>query len=127
MSIGMICREGSITASRAESNSNKGYGCEVMDQILFYSLHAGVRISNLRRFQNGGFETYPSWEPVVDDAWHSCLILLDTLRFDGFDHSASWATRVRNVSRLRSQYLAAGSAHKTPIVNCHLNYARRRT
>jgi hypothetical protein len=49
------------------------------------------------------FETCPGWGPVVDDDRRPTPILLKTHRVDRFDHNASGAAKVRNVSKLGSQ------------------------
>jgi hypothetical protein len=53
--------------------------------------------------QNGEFETCPDWVPGMDTGQRLAPINLKTLRVHGLDHSANWAAKVRNVSRLGSQ------------------------
>jgi hypothetical protein len=43
------------------------------------------------------------WVPTMDGRRRTTPIILKTLDVDRFDHSASWPSKVRNVSRLGSQ------------------------
>jgi len=43
------------------------------------------------------------WVPTMDGRRRTTPIILKTLDVDTFDHSASWPSKVRNVSRLGSQ------------------------
>jgi hypothetical protein len=43
------------------------------------------------------------WVPTMDGWRRTTPIILKTLDVDEFDHSASWPSKVRNVSRLGSQ------------------------
>ena len=45
------------------------------------------------------------WVPTMDGRRRTTPIILKTLDVDGFDHSANWPAKVRNVSRLGSQIL----------------------
>src|SRR6266571_4205792 len=49
------------------------------------------------------FETCPDWVPVMDTGQHFARIALKTMGQHGFDYKATWAAKVRNVSRLGSQ------------------------
>ena len=49
------------------------------------------------------FETCPIWVPGMDGRRRTTPIILKTLDVDRFDHSASWPSKVRNVSRLGRQ------------------------
>ena len=51
----------------------------------------------------GEFELCPSWVPGKDRRWRTTPTILKTLGVDGFDHSASWPAKVRNVPRLGSR------------------------
>jgi len=42
------------------------------------------------------------WVPTMDGRRRTTPIILKTLDIDEFDHSASWPSKVRNVSRLGS-------------------------
>jgi hypothetical protein len=53
---------------------------------------------------SGEFETCPIWGPSVDRCWPSTPIILKTLGVARFDQSANWTAKVRNVSRLGSQF-----------------------
>jgi len=53
---------------------------------------------------SGEFETCPSWGPSVDRCWPSTPIILKTLSVARFDHSANWPAKVRNVSKVGSQF-----------------------
>ena len=52
------------------------------------------------------FETLPMWGPILDDYPRSTSICLKVFRVARFDHRASWAAKVRNVSTLGSQILS---------------------
>jgi hypothetical protein len=45
------------------------------------------------------------WVPTMDGRRRTTPIILKTLDVDEFDHSASWPSKVRNVSRLGRQIL----------------------
>src|ERR1035441_5047758 len=68
-----------------------------MDAVLKKSGHT-VRL--------GEFETCPNWGPSVDTHRRPTRISLKGLRFHQFDHSVSWPTKVRNVSRPGSHPLS---------------------
>ena len=53
----------------------------------------------------GEFETLPNWGPGVDTRRWTVWISMKGLHFWEFDHSPSWSAKVRNVSRLGSQFL----------------------
>jgi len=54
-------------------------------------------------------ETYPIWGPVLDDDRCSAPILLKMGSHGKFDHNASWAARVRNVSKAGRQISHVGN------------------
>ena len=51
----------------------------------------------------GEFETCPDWAPGMDTERPSASIMMKTKSVHGFDHTANWTAKVRNVSRLGSQ------------------------
>jgi hypothetical protein len=66
----------------------------------------------------GEFETRPDWVPGLDKRRRAAPITLKTIRRPRFDHSAIWAAKVRNVSRLGSQikstpYRQLDTSHET--------------
>jgi hypothetical protein len=54
----------------------------------------------------GEFETCPDWVPVMDIGQQFARIALKTMGDQGFDQRADRATKVRNVSRLGSQFFS---------------------
>src|ERR1017187_872098 len=50
------------------------------------------------------FETCPDWVPAMDSCQQFAWITLKTMPAHGFDHCPVWAAKVRNVSRLGSQF-----------------------
>ena len=52
----------------------------------------------------------PDWVPSMDVGQRFARITVKTIAVHGFDHRASRVAKVRNVSRLRSQY-------QSPIFN----------
>jgi len=63
------------------------------------------RRSHKRPFvrNSGEFETCPTWVPGLDKRRRAAPINLKIIGRPRFDHSAIWAAKVRNVSRLGSQ------------------------
>jgi hypothetical protein len=51
----------------------------------------------------GEFETCPDWVPGRDTARLSAPMMMKAKSVHGFDHTANWMAKVRNVSRLGSQ------------------------
>src|ERR1039458_8706365 len=53
----------------------------------------------------GEFETCPDWVPAMDTGQRSARISLKTVHVHAFEHNAKSVAKVRNVSRLGSQFL----------------------
>src|ERR1019366_10239037 len=53
---------------------------------------------------SGEFETCPDWVPTVDKRRRCARIDLKTMDVCGFDQWANWVAKVRNASRLGSQF-----------------------
>src|ERR1035441_5739949 len=51
----------------------------------------------------GEFETCPDWVPSMDTARPSASMMMKNKIVHGFDHTANWIAKVRNVSRLGRQ------------------------
>jgi hypothetical protein len=51
----------------------------------------------------GEFETCPDWVPSMGTARPSASMMMKNRIVHGFDHTANWIAKVRNVSRLGSQ------------------------
>ena len=52
---------------------------------------------------HGQFETYPDWVPGMDAGQGLAPITLKIIRVHGFDHTANWTGKVRNVSSVGRQ------------------------
>jgi len=51
----------------------------------------------------GEIETYPDWVPGMDIGHRFARISLKTVHLRGFDHTAIWLAKVRNVSSVGRQ------------------------
>src|ERR1022692_2035619 len=60
--------------------------------------HPELILGSLREF-----ETCPDWVPSMDTARPSASMMMKNKIVHGFDHTANWIAKVRNVSRLGSQ------------------------